>query len=42
MRTRAMLNGKPVTGWKIAHADIIRGDELVFEMTGADSVELEK
>ena len=26
------LNGKPVTGWKIRHADIMAGGELVFEM----------
>ena len=24
------LNGKPVSGWKIRHADIMRGGELVF------------
>ena len=27
------LNGRPVTDWKIRHADIARGGELVFEMT---------
>ena len=27
------LNGKPVRDWKIRHADIMRGGELVFEMT---------
>ncbi|MBR6588040.1 MAG: GH92 family glycosyl hydrolase, partial [Kiritimatiellae bacterium] len=27
------LNGKPVTDWKIRHADIMCGGELVFEMT---------
>ena len=27
------LNGKPVTDWKIRHADIMAGGELVFEMT---------
>ncbi len=27
------LNGKPITDWKIRHADIMRGGELVFEMT---------
>ena len=27
------LNGKPVTSWKIRHSDIMRGGELVFEMT---------
>ena len=27
-----MLNGKPVTDWKIRHADVVRGGELVFEM----------
>jgi putative alpha-1,2-mannosidase len=26
------LNGKPLTDWKISHADIMRGGELVFEM----------
>ena len=26
------LNGKPITDWKIRHADILRGGELVFEM----------
>ena len=29
------LNGKPITDWKIRHSDIIRGGELVFEMTNA-------
>jgi len=28
------LNGKPVTDWKIRHADIMKGGELVFEMCG--------
>ena len=28
----AMLNGKPITGWKIRHEDIMKGGELVFEM----------
>ena len=27
------LNGKPVTNWRIFHADIMKGGELVFEMT---------
>ena len=27
------LNGKPVTNWRISHADIMKGGELVFEMT---------
>ena len=27
------LNGRPITDWKIRHADILRGGELVFEMT---------
>ena len=27
------LNGKPITDWKIRHADIVAGGELVFEMT---------
>ena len=26
------LNGRPVTDWKIRHADIVKGGELVFEM----------
>ena len=29
------LNGKPINDWKIRHADIMRGGELVFEMTTA-------
>jgi len=29
------LNGKPITDWKIRHADIMAGGELVFEMTNA-------
>lgn len=28
------LNGEPLAGWKIRHSDIMRGGELVFEMTG--------
>lgn len=27
------LNGRPVTDWKISHANIVKGGELVFEMT---------
>ena len=27
-----MLNGRPITGWRIRHEDIARGGELVFEM----------
>ncbi|MBQ0031611.1 MAG: GH92 family glycosyl hydrolase, partial [bacterium] len=27
-----MLNGEPVADWKIRHADIVKGGELVFEM----------
>ena len=27
------LNGKPITDWKIRHADIVKGGELVFEMS---------
>ena len=27
------LNGKPVTNWRISHADIMKGGELVFEMS---------
>ena len=31
------LNGKPLTDWKIRHADIMSGGELVFEMySGAE------
>lgn len=26
------LNGQPITNWKIRHADIVKGGELVFEM----------
>jgi putative alpha-1,2-mannosidase len=26
------LNGRPITDWKIRHADIMRGGELIFEM----------
>ena len=26
------LNGKPITDWRIRHADIVKGGELVFEM----------
>ena len=26
------LNGKPLSDWKIRHADIMAGGELVFEM----------
>ena len=29
------LNGNPITDWKICHADIMAGGELVFEMTNA-------
>jgi predicted alpha-1,2-mannosidase len=29
------LNGKPITNWKIRHADIMAGGELVFEMMNA-------
>jgi len=31
------LNGKPVTDWKIRHADIMVGGELVFEMCSGRS-----
>ncbi|MBR2713409.1 MAG: glycoside hydrolase family 92 protein, partial [Kiritimatiellae bacterium] len=27
------LDGRPLSGWTIRHADIVRGGELVFEMT---------
>ena len=27
------LNGRPITNWRISHADILAGGELVFEMT---------
>ena len=26
------LNGKPITDWRIRHADVVKGGELVFEM----------
>ena len=26
------IKGKPITDWKIRHADIVKGGELVFEM----------
>ena len=29
------LNGRPVTDWKIRHEDIVKGGELVFEMTSS-------
>ena len=29
---RVTLNGKPITDWKIHHADIMKGGELTFEM----------
>lgn len=29
------LNGKPITDWKIRHADIMRGGELIYEMSDA-------
>lgn len=32
------LNGRPVTDWKIRHADIMAGGELVFEMAGTAAV----
>ena len=31
------LNGKPITDWKIRHADIMAGGELVFEMGAEQS-----
>ena len=31
------LNGRPVTDWKLRHADIMAGGELVFEMTSNNS-----
>lgn len=30
------LNGMPVANWKIGHADLMKGGELVFEMDRAD------
>ena len=27
------LNGRPLTDWKLRHADILKGGELEFEMT---------
>ena len=32
------LNGKPITDWKIRHADIMKGGELVFEMGSFSSL----
>ena len=32
------LNGKPITDWKIRHADIMKGGELVFEMESLSSL----
>lgn len=32
------LNGKPITDWKIRHADIMKGGELVFEMGSLSSL----
>ena len=29
----ATLDGKPLSGWKIRHSDIVKGGELVFEMS---------
>jgi predicted alpha-1,2-mannosidase len=34
-----MLNGKPVDSWKILHADIMRGGELIFEMSASPRTE---
>ena len=31
-----MLNGKKITDWKIPHADIVKGGELVFDMKGTE------
>lgn len=31
------LNGKPITNWKIRHADITKGGELVFEMCNGEN-----
>ena len=36
-----ILNGKPITGWKIRHEDIVKGGELVFEMRGKESAPME-
>ena len=30
------LNGKPITDWKIRHADIMKGGELKFQMTNEE------
>ena len=32
------LNGKPITDWKISHADIMSGGELVFDMTNDSTI----
>lgn len=29
---RVMLNDKPITDWKVRHAEIVKGGELMFEM----------
>lgn len=31
-RSTVTLNGEPIEDWKIRHADIVKGGELVFEM----------
>ncbi len=36
------LNGKPLTDWKIRHADIMAGGELVFEMTNDSTINRKK
>ena len=36
------LNGKPLTGWKIRHSDIMAGGELVFEMTAKKVIHKQK
>ena len=33
-----LLNGQPVTDWKLRHADIVKGGTLVFEMGAASRV----
>ena len=32
--SRVTWNGRPVADWKLRHADLVAGGELVFEMVG--------
>ena len=38
----AMLNGRPLTDWKISHADIMSGGELVLEMAPTFAIDGKK